>query len=92
MAIVFARKLTKILADRSINKSALRNDSNYDGSIRPSVVYRLFDRNRAVSVTTDTIDRLCRQLNCQPGDIMEYIPNEDLEKMNLYYDPETVGK
>lgn len=27
-------------------------------------------------VTTDTIERLCAALNCQPGDIMEYIPEE----------------
>lgn len=28
------------------------------------------------SVTTDTIAALCKVLNCQPGDIMEYIPEE----------------
>lgn len=25
------------------------------------------------SVTTDTIAKLCKALNCQPGDIMEYV-------------------
>lgn len=24
-------------------------------------------------VTTETIDRLCEKLDCQPGDIMEYV-------------------
>ena len=29
-------------------------------------------------VNTDTIERLCALLNCQPGDIMEYVDsNED---------------
>ena len=28
------------------------------------------------SVTVDTIEKLCAALNCQPGDIMEYIPEE----------------
>ncbi len=28
------------------------------------------------SVTTDTIAALCKALQCQPGDIMEYIDNE----------------
>lgn len=25
------------------------------------------------SVTTETIEKLCRALSCQPGDIMEYV-------------------
>lgn len=28
------------------------------------------------SVTMDTISRLCKTLNCQPGDILEYVPDE----------------
>lgn len=28
------------------------------------------------SVTIDTIASLCKVLDCQPGDIMEYIPDE----------------
>ena len=29
------------------------------------------------SVTTDTIAQLCKALNCQPGDIMEYVEEEE---------------
>lgn len=28
-------------------------------------------------VSTDNITRLCRLLGCQPGDILEYIPDEE---------------
>lgn len=28
------------------------------------------------SITTDSIASLCEVLNCQPGDIMEYIPDQ----------------
>ena len=28
-------------------------------------------------VTTDSIEVLCKLLNCQPGDLMEYIPDEE---------------
>lgn len=28
------------------------------------------------SIETITIDKLCRQLNCQPGDLMEYVDDE----------------
>lgn len=30
------------------------------------------------TLSTDSIASLCAALNCQPGDIMEYIPNEEL--------------
>ena len=29
------------------------------------------------SVTIETIEKLCTVLDCQPGDILEYIPDED---------------
>ena len=28
------------------------------------------------TVTTETIDTLCRLLHCQPGDLMEYVEDE----------------
>ena len=31
------------------------------------------------SVTVDTIAKLCALLDCQPGDIMEYVPDESSE-------------
>ena len=30
-------------------------------------------------INTDTIERLCEMLDCQPGDIMEYIREEDVQ-------------
>ena len=38
------------------------------------------------NVTTDAIASLCAALNCQPGDIMEYIPNEELEARGFTID------
>ena len=32
------------------------------------------------SVTTDTINAICRYLDCQPGDIMEYVPDSLVDK------------
>ncbi len=31
-------------------------------------------------VSTDNIERLCRLLDCQPGDILEYIPDKDKQE------------
>ena len=28
-------------------------------------------------ITTDSIAALCAALNCQPGDILEYVPDEE---------------
>lgn len=31
-------------------------------------------------IDTRTIEKLCEYLNCQPGDIMEYVKEEDTDK------------
>jgi len=41
--------------------------------VHPATVNKLKKGER---VNTDTISLLCRLLNCQPGDIMNYIPEE----------------
>lgn len=33
--------------------------------------------NNGRNVTLDTIDRLCRALDCQPGDLLEYKPDNE---------------
>ena len=33
---------------------------------------------RGYNTTTDNIDKLCRYFLCKVGDIMEYIPDEDV--------------
>jgi len=35
--------------------------------------------NKSKRVDTETINRLCKAFDCQPGDIMEYIPDEEQE-------------
>ncbi len=33
--------------------------------------------NKAKAVRFSTLDALCRELNCQPGDILEYVDDGD---------------
>lgn len=33
--------------------------------------------NKAKAVRFSTLDAICKALNCQPGDILEYVPDED---------------
>ena len=32
---------------------------------------------KAKAVSLTTLDAICRELGCQPGDILEYIPDEE---------------
>ena len=35
--------------------------------------------NKAKAVRFSTLDAICKALNCQPGDILEHIPDDDEE-------------
>ncbi len=66
-------KLFDIMSQKGIKKIDLRNTYH----INPKTVDSLVN-NR--SVTVDTIMLLCEILDCQPGDIMEYVKAEDVQE------------
>jgi putative transcriptional regulator len=33
--------------------------------------------NKARAVRFSTLDSICRQLECQPGDLLEYLPDDE---------------
>lgn len=37
----------------------------------------ILKNNKAKAVRFSTLDALCKALDCQPGDILEYIPDEE---------------
>lgn len=37
-------------------------------------------KKRTGGINHQTIDNLCRVLNCQPGDLMEYIPDDAIQE------------
>ncbi|SEL12070.1 MULTISPECIES: helix-turn-helix domain-containing protein [unclassified Butyrivibrio] len=37
----------------------------------------ILKNNKAKAVRLQTLDAICRELDCQPGDILEFIPDED---------------
>ena len=61
-------KLFERMSQKGIKKVDLRKTY----SINPKTVDSLVN-NR--SVTVDTIMQLCAILDCQPGDLMEYVPD-----------------
>lgn len=46
----------------------------HEGLLSASTVQKLRDGQ---PLSWDNIHRLCELLNCQPGDILEYIPDEN---------------
>ena len=38
----------------------------------------ILKNNKAKAIRFSTLDALCRELNCQPGDILEYVPDEEV--------------
>lgn len=39
----------------------------------------ILKNNKAKAVRFSTLDALCKALDCQPGDILEYVPDEETE-------------
>jgi DNA-binding Xre family transcriptional regulator len=61
------KKLWHLLLDKDMNKSRLR-----ENGIHSTTIAKL-DKGEAVS--TEAIEKICRLMDCQPGDIMEYVPD-----------------
>ena len=73
MAIVFS-KLLSLLNDKGVSIYHLKRDK----IIGTATIDKL--RTGTGHIDTRSIDSLCAYLNCQPGDIMEYVPDEDEKK------------
>ena len=62
-------KLWKRLIDCNMNKTELRQKAK----ISTNAIAKL-GRNESVSM--ETLDKICKALDCQPGDILEYQDDE----------------
>ena len=69
MAIKFD-KLFSLMKKRGLSTYRIRKENIISQSALTSL-------NNDKGVTTDTINKLCKALNCQPGDIMEYVDEDD---------------
>ena len=43
----------------------------------------ILKNNKAKAVRFSTLEAICKALNCQPGDILEYIPDEEGEGIEI---------
>ena len=65
-------KLWKILIDKKMNKSDLREKTK----MGPNTMAKL---GRDETVSMDVMLRICEALNCDVGDIMEVLPEDPSE-------------
>ena len=63
-------KLFKLLESNGYNTTRIRNEK----IMGQATLYGL--KNGTKGIDAKTIDKLCKLLDCQPSDIMEYIPDE----------------
>ena len=62
-------KLFALLKEKGLNKHYLRKNG-----VHAAVVDKLINLG---TIDTTTISKLCALLECQPGDIMEYVPENE---------------
>lgn len=63
-------KLLDLLNRKGISKEELRKKTNISSSTMAKI-----SKNEYVSLKV--IESICKELNCQPGDIMEYIREDN---------------
>ncbi|MCK7479923.1 MAG: helix-turn-helix transcriptional regulator [Candidatus Moduliflexus flocculans] len=75
MSIIF--RLDRMMADRKMPLGELARridltDSNLS----------ILKTGKAKAVRVSTLDALCRELRCQPGDLLEFVPGEPEEDLD----------
>lgn len=66
------KRLWKLLIDKDMKKRDLKEAAKLSPSLMSSL-------NQDKSVTVNTLERICKVLNCQIEDVMEIIPDEEKE-------------
>jgi len=64
-------KLFKLFEEKGITTYKIRKEN----IVSQGTLTKM--KNGNGSIDTRTIDKICRVLNCQPGDILEYVPDDE---------------
>lgn len=65
-------KLDVMMAERQISASVLAERID----LTPANL-SILKNNKAKAIRFSTLEALCRELQCQPGDILEYVPDSE---------------
>lgn len=64
-------KLFALLKERGISSYAIRKSN----IVSQAALTKM--KNGEGNIDTRTLERLCAALNCQPGDFLEYVPDDE---------------
>lgn len=67
-------KLQDIMDKKGLKKYDLRK-AGFNPNIIDKVLWGMLNKSKRVD--TETINRLCKYLDCQPADIMEYVDDTE---------------
>jgi DNA-binding Xre family transcriptional regulator len=73
--MVSYKKLWKVLIDKDLKKKDLVTLAGVSS-------YTVNKLTHGENVTTDVLQKICKALECDIGDIMEMLPDEPEEKVN----------
>lgn len=65
--MISCKRLNDIMLEKHINKYTLRKQGINPNTLDKLLNSGIFDNK--------TLDKLCKALNCQPADLLEYIPD-----------------
>ena len=72
MAIVI--NLDVVMAKRKVGLTELAKDVDIT-----LANLSIFKNNKAKAVRLSTLDAICKALDCQPGDILEYVADDEVQ-------------
>ena len=70
MAIIL--RLDRVMADRKMSLNELSEKVGV-----ANVNLSKIKTGKVSAIRLSTLEAICKTLNCQPGDIMEYVPDEE---------------
>ena len=80
--MIVMNRLESMMRLNHIAISRLKTDKIIGGNTYTSIMNHLRKGEPIDKITLNTIDRLCTFLNCQPEDIMEFVPDTE-DKYNF---------
>lgn len=74
------KPLENILKEHELNKTALKTNKIIGGGTY-TILSKAMKTPINDGISISAINAICKALNCQPGDIMEYVPDEDWTRL-----------
>lgn len=75
-------RLAAVMADREIDNQRLHELTG----LHLGTISKLRN-NKPSRLDTNTLDILCKALNCEPGDLLRFIPDENDEQSTITHNP-----